>query len=321
MTLGTLRIDSFVSDEDLARAFRDDVHAGLSRSPKSMPPKWFYDATGSALFEEITLLPEYYPTRREREILDECALELAELARPDTIIELGSGMSAKTTLLLDALAPRRFIAFDVCHDAIVTGATMLAARYPTIEISGVVGDFERHLGAIPREERRLVAFLGSTIGNLDPTQRAAFLTHLTEQLDPGEQLLLGADLVKDIARLEAAYDDAQAVTASFNLNLLERMNRELGANFALEGFTHVARWDRAHEWIEISLRSELEQHVSIPGALIEARFAHGELLRTEISVKFRRERLGAELSTAGFDETAWWTDRAGDFSLSLWTKR
>lgn len=321
MTLGTLRIDSFLSDGDLARAFRDDVHAGLLASPRSIPPKWFYDARGSELFEEITLLPEYYPTRREREILDACAPELAALARPDTIIELGSGMSAKTTLLLDALAPRRFVAFDVCHDAIVTGATMLAARYPTIEISGVVGDFERHLGAIPRGEQRLVAFLGSTIGNLDPAQRAAFLTHLAEQLEPGEQVLLGADLVKEIGRLEAAYNDAQAVTAAFNLNLLDRMNRELGANFAPDRFSHVARWNAAHERIEIWLRSETEQHVTIPAAATEVRFGRGEKLHTEISTKFRRDRLGDELSTAGFDETAWWTDRGNDFSLSLWTKR
>ena len=321
MTLGTLRIDSFVSEAELARAFHDDVRDGLSRSPKSLPPKWFYDARGSELFEAITRLPEYYPTRCEAEILDTCAVRLAELAQPDTIIELGSGMSAKTVRLLDALSPQRFVAFDVCHDAIVTGATMLAARYPTIEISGVVGDFERHLGALPRDGRRLVAFLGSTIGNLDPTQRAGFLAHLAEQLDPGEQLLLGADLVKDIGRLEAAYDDAQGVTAAFNLNLLARMNRELGASFELERFTHVARWVPEHEHVAIWLRSEADQVIPIRDVDLEVTFTRGELLHTEISSKFRRDRLGAELAAAGFDEDAWWTDRAGDFSLSLWTKR
>jgi L-histidine N-alpha-methyltransferase len=323
--MSTLVIDRHLSAGYVEAALRADVVSGLTDTPKHLRPVWFYDARGSELFEEITRLPEYYPTRAEREILTGRAAEIARLSAADTLVELGSGSSEKTRLLLDALAGgeglRRYVPVDVSETALVGAARSLRDEYPDLAVHAVLADFGAHLGELPQGGRRLVAFLGSTIGNLTPAERAAFLADLRSTLAPGDALLLGTDLVKAPAVLVAAYDDAAGVTAEFNLNVLRVLNRELDADFDPAAFEHVARWDADREWIEMWLRSRRAQTVKLPGVDLVARFAEGELLRTEISAKFRRDGVRAELAAAGFELTRWWTDRAGRFGLSLSTPR
>ena len=317
----TLTVEFHLDGADMAAALRDDARRGLSAEPKQLPPKWFYDERGSELFDEITRLPEYYPTRREREILERCAGEIAAATGADTLVELGSGTSAKTRLLLDALARtgtlKRFVPFDVSEATLLGASAVIAKAYPGVGVHGVVGDFERHLALVPAGGRRLVAFLGGTIGNLEPGARAEFLAGVATTMEPGDALLLGTDLVKDPGRLEAAYDDPGGVTAEFNRNVLHVLNRELGADFVPERYAHVARWDPENEWIEMRLRAQIEQTVRVPAIEMVVEFAAGEQLRTEISAKFRRAGVEVELATAGFDLREWWTDAAGDFALSL----
>jgi L-histidine N-alpha-methyltransferase len=317
----TLQVDVYLTPADRLDAMRADVRAGLTATPKELPPKWFYDERGSALFEEITRLPEYYLTDVERLILAAHADDVARLTEANTLVEPGSGSSEKTRLLLDAMVEaghlRRFVPFDVSEQALRESAMAIAEEYPEIEVHGVVGDFEHHLVRLPEGRRRLFAFLGSSIGNLTGEQRARFLMDLHELLEPGEALLLGADLVKDVARLEGAYNDTAGVTAEFNRNLLAVLNRELGADFDLDLFAHVARWDAEQEWIEMLLRSEVDQTVRVRDLELEVEFAEGEEMRTEISDKFRAEGLQTELAAAGFDLRQWWQDPAGDFALSL----
>lgn len=316
-----ISVDVHLGEDDLRAALRADVAAGLRSSPKDLPPKWFYDDRGSELFDEITRLPEYYPTRAERSILVERAGEIAEVTGADTLVELGSGTSEKTRLLLDALASRgrlrRFVPFDVSETTLRTAAAAIEQEYAPVDVHAVVGDFERHVRAIPREGRRLVAFLGGTIGNLDPAKRAVFLGDVSADLEPGDSFLLGTDLVKDVARLEAAYDDAAGVTAAFNRNVLDVVNRALGADFVPERFEHVARFESGPEWIEMLLCSTVAQEVHVPDLELTVSFAAGEEMRTEISAKFRRERVEEELRAAGLELREWWTDPAGDFALSL----
>jgi L-histidine N-alpha-methyltransferase len=300
---------------------RADVRAGLTATPKTLPPKYFYDARGSELFDEITRLPEYYLTRAESSILAERAAEIAGLSRCESLVELGSGTSAKTRLLLRALSDsrtlREFVPFDVDPAVLADASEALAAEYPGLRIAPFVGDFERDLGAIPRSGRRMIAFLGSTIGNLEPPARAAFLAQVAAALQPGDTFLLGMDLVKDTGRLLRAYDDAAGVTAEFNRNVLAVVNRELDADFDVKEFRHVALWDPAAEWIEMRLRAEREQRVTIGGLGLTVSFAAGEELRTEISAKFRRAGLEAELQAAGLQPLRFWTDLDGDFGLML----
>jgi L-histidine Nalpha-methyltransferase len=300
---------------------RADARAGLTASPKALPPKWFYDEEGCRLFDEITRLPEYYPTRSERVILARHAADIAARTSADTLVELGSGTSEKTRLLLDALSARgslrRFVPFDVSEPTLRDAASAIEVEYPGVDVHAVVGDFERHLDRVPGGGTRLVAFLGSTIGNLDPDGRARFYRSIAAGLAPDDALLLGTDLVKDTRRLEAAYDDAAGVTAAFNRNVLSVLNRELAADFAPERFAHVARWNPVEEWIEMRLRSEATQTVHVDELDLEVEFAGGEEMRTEISAKFRRERVEAELAAAGLAVAAWWTDPEGDFALSL----
>ena len=322
MTDGRCRIDVHLAPDWVRSALRADVAEGLTASPKELPPKWFYDERGSELFDEITRLPEYYPTRCERAILEERAPEIAALSGADTLVELGSGTSEKTRLLLDACVAgggrlRRFIPFDVSEATLRQAATAVAAEYPAVDVHAVCGDFDHHLGTIPGGGRRLVAFLGGTIGNLDPKQRAEFLAALAANLAPGDGLLLGTDLVKDPARLVAAYDDAAGVTAAFNRNVLAVVNRELDADFDVDRFAHVALWDEDQEWIEMRLRSTVAQDVTVAELGLVAAFEAGEEMRTEISAKFRRDGVDAELAAAGLDLARWWTDPAGDFGLSL----
>ena len=317
---GDLRVDVHLSGDDLAAALAHDVRVGLTSTPKELPPKWFYDDRGSALFDEITRLPEYYPTRAERSILEARASEIARLTGADTLVELGSGTSEKTRLLLSALADAgtlsRFVPFDVSEQTLRDASAAVAKEY-RVDVHAVVGDFERHLDRIPTGGRRIVAFLGGTIGNLAPTKRADFLAQVAASLGPDDALLLGTDLVKDIARLEAAYDDAAGVTAEFNRNVLSVVDRELDANFVPDAFEHVARFDPTHEWIEMRLRATDAMEVRIAALDLDVSFAAGEEMRTEISAKFRRDRVERELAAAGLTLAEWWTDPAGDFALSL----
>jgi L-histidine Nalpha-methyltransferase len=315
------RIDTHLTAADRADALATDVRAGLTSSPKELPPKWFYDATGSLLFDEITRLPEYYPTRRERAILVARAGEIAAATRADTLIELGSGTSDKTRLLLDAFSRagtlRRFAPFDVDRSVLVTATEKIGADYPDLQVHAVAGDFERHLAYLPTGGRRLVVFLGGTIGNLRPPERHAFLSTLRAGMADGDGLLLGTDLVKDTARLVAAYDDSAGVTAAFNRNVLSVVNRELDGDLDPRGFAHVAVWDPAAEWIEMRLKSVRDQTARIGALGLTVSFDRGEEMRTEISAKFRRDGIEAELAAAGWRLTHWWTDPDADFALSL----
>jgi L-histidine N-alpha-methyltransferase len=315
-------IDVHLTPDYAARALRDDVRAGLTADPKWLPPKWFYDARGSELFEEITRLPEYYPTRAEREILQARSGEIAAITKAHTLVELGSGSSEKTRLLLDGLRDRgtltTFVPLDVSESALREAADAINADYPALDVHGVVGDFTAHLDKLPGDPPRIVAFLGGTIGNLLPAERETFYTSIREVLEPGEWLLLGTDLVKDPATLVAAYDDSAGVTAEFNTNVLRVINRQLGADFDVDAFSHVAIWDPENEWIEMRLRADRAVRVLIPEVHLEIEFAEGEELHTEISAKFHRHGVEAELDKAGFTSAAWWTDSEARFALSLW---
>ena len=315
-------IERLLPDGYLEAALRKDARAGLTATPKSLPPKWFYDAAGSALFEKITELPEYYPTRAERSILQAVAGEVAGLSHAQVLVELGSGSSEKTRLLLDALRSagslRSYVGLDVSESALIAAADALAAEYPGLDVHAVVSDFEANLG-LPAGATgpRLVAFLGSTIGNMVPEQRAAFLSRLRAQLRPEDTLLLGTDLVKDPATLVTAYDDTAGVTADFNKNVLAVLNVRLGADFDLDSFDHVATWVPEREWIEMRLRSATDQEAWIADLELPVAFCTGEEMRTEISAKFRRSGVATELAAAGLTMRSWWTDEAGQFGLSL----
>ena len=311
------RLDRHLGAGAARDALAADVRAGLTSRPKSLPPKWFYDARGSQLFGAITRLPEYYPTRAERGLLTTHARSIAAAARADTLVELGSGTAEKTRLLLDALRDagtlRRYVPFDVDETVLRDAGEEIVREYDGVDVHAVLGDFERHLSQIPAGGRRLFAFLGGTIGNLAPAQRAAFLSTLTATMAPGDALLLGTDLVKDPGRLIRAYDDAAGITAEFNRNVLHVLRDVLGAEVEPDAFDHVAIWDDAEEWIEMRLRARSPQVVRVLELRVE--FDAGEELRTEISAKFRRERVERELRDAGLELSEWWTD--GDFALSL----
>jgi len=317
----TLQVDTHLDPADLGTALRADARRGLTAAPKDLPPKWFYDDRGSDLFDAITRLPEYYPTRTERSILLAHADDIVTASGADTLVELGSGTSEKTRILLDAFHRRdrlrAFAPFDVSEATLRDAAARVAAEYPTVDVHAVVGDFERHLAHVPAAGHRTVAFLGGTIGNFAPGPRARFLASLAATLRPGETLLLGTDLVKDEARLVRAYDDAAGVTAAFNKNVLHVLNRELGASFDPDAFDHVAVWNAADEWIEMRLRARDTHSVSVPALGLDVDFAAAEEMRTEISAKFRRDNVEAELAAAGFELAEWWTDPADDFALSL----
>jgi len=317
----SITLESHLVPASALEALAADVRAGLTASPKTLPPKWFYDQRGSELFDQITRLPEYYPTAAERALLAQRADEIADVSEADVLVELGSGTSEKTRLLLDALSRAdrldRFVPVDVDPTVLRAAGEAVAAEYPGVRVDAVVGDFERHLELLPRGGRRMVAFLGSTIGNLEPEPRADFLAGVRAALDDGDSFLLGTDLVKDVDRLVAAYDDAAGVTAEFNRNVLAVVNRELGADFDLTAFEHVALWDAEQEWIEMRLRSVGDQRVRIADLDLDVSFADGEELRTEVSAKFREEGVRAELAAAGLRLERWWTDPSGDVAVSL----
>jgi len=315
-------IEVHLTDADLHDALERDVRAGLTAPQKTLPPVWFYDARGSELFDEITRLPEYYLTRAERRLLETHAHELAGLSRSDTLVELGAGTCDKSRVLLDAMRDegtlRRYVPFDVSDTTIWSAAKVLVDDYPGLEVHAVVGDFHRHLEQIPEGGRRAVAFLGSTIGNLVPAQRRRFLFDLDCVMTSEDRLVIGTDLVKEPERLLAAYDDAAGVTAEFNRNVLHVLNRELDADFEVERFEHVARWDADAQWMEMRLRAGAAQTVRIDALELEIEFAEGEDIHTEISAKFTRQGFEAELYEAGFVADAMWEDPEG-FLLTVAT--
>jgi L-histidine N-alpha-methyltransferase len=313
-------IDVHLSPDHLADTLRADVLAGLLASPKTLPPRWFYDARGSELFERITELPEYYPTRAERRILTDRAAEIAALTSAHSLVELGSGSSEKTRVLLDALRHtglREFVPVDVSPTALRESANAIARDYPGLHVHGVVGDFTEHLDLVPGARPRLVAFLGGTIGNLVPSERAKFLSSVRSVLVEGEWLLLGTDLVKDPSVLVRAYDDSAGVTAEFDRNVLNVLNRELDADFDVPAFEHVAVWDADAEWIEMRLRATRAMRVRLAALDLDIRFAQGEQLRTEVSAKFTRAGITGELTDAGFELVCWFTDPEGRFAVSV----
>jgi L-histidine N-alpha-methyltransferase len=314
-------LDVYLDADDLDRTLKADVTAGLTDDPKWLPPKWFYDARGSELFELITELPEYYPTRSERQILADRAPEIARHTRATALLELGSGYSTKTRLLLDALTASgslsSYVPMDVSPSALSSAAARISADYPGLRVHNIVGDLTRHLKHLPTGGDRLIAFLGGTIGNLIPAERKSFFEDVRAVLEPGEHLLLGTDLVKSPQIVVPAYDDAQGVTAEFNKNVLRVLNTSLGADFDLDGFAHVALWDPDQEWIEMRLRARWPMRVTIPGVGLTVDFTAGEEVRTEVSAKFRRDGVERELAEAGFALDHWWTDRDALFAVSL----
>jgi len=309
-------------DEPETRTLAEDALDGLTQPFKELPPKHLYDARGAALFEQICELPEYYPTRTERAILERSADEIAAASGAGELVELGSGSAVKTRLLLDAMGRtgtlRRYVPVDVNERAIRETAEDLVSEYADLTVHGLIGDFERHLDRLPRPAaRRLIAFLGGTIGNFRPGSRRRFLRTIAELMRPPDRLLLGADLVKDRATLLAAYNDAAGVTAQFNKNMLAVLNRELGADFVPEQFEHVALFDERNAWIEMRLRARRPQTVTLPAIDLMIEFAAGEELRTEISAKLTRPRLEADLCAAGLELTDWYTDEREWFALAL----
>jgi len=299
----------------------EDVREGLSCPFKELPPKYFYDARGSKLFEQITELPEYYPTRAERSILESGAADIVAAAGPTTLIELGSGAAAKTRYLLDAMRDagslETYVPVDISEEITRRVAEELVSEYDGLRVHGVVCDYETHLERVPREEGGLIAFLGGTVGNFRPGPRRSFLARIATLMYPGDRFLLGTDLVKDPGVLEAAYNDSQGITAEFNKNVLRVLNRELDAGFEPDAFEHVAFWDADNEWIDIRLRSLVEQFIDIRDLDMQVHFARNEEMRTEISTKFTRERLEASYADAGLELVEWWTDPEGLFALSL----
>jgi L-histidine N-alpha-methyltransferase len=303
----------------------DEVRDGLTRPLKELPPKLFYDERGSELFEAITELPEYYPTRCEREILNRRSPEIVAATGARELVELGSGSASKTRALLYAMAGagtlHRYVPVDVSAAPVERSAEELCEVYPGLTVHGLIGDFHRDLVHLPDGKRRLFAFLGGTVGNLFPDERVEFLTGLRESMGADDRLLLGTDLVKDVDVLEAAYNDSAGVTAEFNRNVLHVLNRELDADFPVDRFEHVAFFNEDESWIEMRLRSLDQRVVRIDGAGIDVPFAAGEEIRTEISTKFTRGRVADDLAEAGMRLDSFWTDDEDRFALSLASPR
>jgi L-histidine N-alpha-methyltransferase len=327
LTTDAIVVESYVGPSD-ERSLADDVLDGLTRPFKELPPKHFYDATGAELFDQICELPEYYPTRAERAILEARSADIVAATGAAELVELGSGTAAKTRLLLRAMAEagtlRRYVPVDVTESMVLGCADALVDEFPGLRVHGIVGDFERHLRHVPAPDDgpRVVAFLGGTIGNFPPGSRRRFLRGLAKLLRPGvDHLLLGTDLVKDPAVIEAAYDDSAGVTAAFNRNVLHVINRELDADFDVDAFEHVAFFDREREWIEMRLRAQRRMDVHVRKLGLKVAFAPREELRTEISAKFTVKRLQADLAAAGLELREVLTDPDELFALSLSARR
>ncbi|MGD0880846.1 MAG: L-histidine N(alpha)-methyltransferase [Acidimicrobiales bacterium] len=314
-------IEVHLAPGDLRAAMEADVRSGLTSSPKQLPPVYFYDDRGSRLFDDITRLPEYYPTRAERSILEAHAKDMIESAGADVLVELGAGTCDKSRVLLDAMQScgrlGTYVPLDVSDTTLWEAATALSEDYPGLTVRAVVGDFHHHMEQLDAGGRRLIAFLGGTIGNLDPDQRAAFLAGLVDVMVPGDRFLLGTDLIKDRARLIAAYDDSAGVTAEFNRNVLHVLNRDLGADFVPERFAHVARWNDRDRRIEMWLRSLDDCRVVVSDLDLEVRFAAGEEMLTEISTKFSPGSLRAELEEAGLAVEETWVSPGDEFLMTM----
>jgi L-histidine N-alpha-methyltransferase len=319
------QVSVLLDDDWTSGSLVDDVRRGLGAQPRTLPPKWLYDQRGSDLFDQITRLPDYYPTERERAILRDHAAEIAAISGAEILIELGSGTSDKTRMLLDAFTATgqltRFVPVDVSEGTLRSAAQRLSVAYPGLQVEALVGDFTLHLGHLPPRDRpegkRLVVFLGGTIGNFYVEERAAFLGALADSLEPGDWLLLGTDLVKSADRLITAYDDAQGLTEAFILNCLHVLNASLGADFDPDAYTYVPFWDPRMDRMDLRLRAEMPQHVTIPGADLSFDLACGEEIRVEISTKFRPSGLRTELGDAGLAVRRMWTDPDRDFALTL----
>lgn len=317
-TLLMMRIEVFLDEAAASAALRDDLVEGLTATHKTLSPTWFYDERGCELYDDITKLDEYYPFKAERSILRERAKEILALAEPDTLVELGSGNSEKTRFLLDAMTmPATYVPFDVAESTLRDAGEALVGEYPGLDIHGIVGDFNNDLVHLPKTGKQLIALLGSTIGNFAPLARAEMLNQLRSGMKEGDTFLLGTDLQKDRHRLVAAYDDAKGVTAAFNLNVLERLNREFGADFDLAMFRHVALYNEAENWIEMRLVSLTAQRVHLEELGLDIEFTEGESVRTEISAKFTPAGVHQELAASGLQVLDQWTDDAGDFLLTL----
>jgi L-histidine N-alpha-methyltransferase len=316
----TLSIDVRVGPAQRHRAAAADVRAGLSARQRSIPPVWFYDETGSRLFDRITRLPEYYLARREKEILARHAAEIIEVSEARALVEIGSGTSEKTRLLLDAMAAAgrldRIVLLDISEEVLREAASRLGETYD-VDVQAVVGDFRHDLDALGGGPAKLWAFLGSTLGNFPPLDRRRLLERFHDAMAPADRFLLGTDLRKDPTRMVAAYNDREGVTAAFNLNVLAVLDAALGADFDPAGFEHVAVWDAEHSWIEMRLRSIRAQRIRIADLRMVVDIEEGEEVLTEISAKFDPGLLAAELIGVGFDGCRRWTDGAGDFQLTL----
>jgi L-histidine Nalpha-methyltransferase len=321
MIVRPVTLDVRLDAEAMRLALERDARKGLVSTPKTLPPVWFYDDVGSDLFDQITRLAEYYPTRAERALLEQHAKDVAEATGAATLVELGAGTCTKTRILLDAFTAtgtlRHYVAVDVAESTLVTATEQIAQEYPDLDVTATVADFHHLDGLFEVEGPTLVAFLGGTIGNLEPDERARFLVGLDAELDHFDSFLLGTDLVKDRSRLVAAYDDALGVTAAFNRNVLAVLNRELGADFDPEAFEHVVRFDEAHQWIEMRLRATSAQKVVVPGLGIDLTFEEGEELRTEISAKFTPDGVRSELDRGGFVVDRQFGADEGEFLLTL----
>ncbi|MGW1742770.1 L-histidine N(alpha)-methyltransferase [Nocardia sp. NPDC001965] len=314
--------DIQLTEADLREQLRTDVLWGLSGPRKWLPPKWFYDARGSKLFDLVTGLPEYYPARTEYALLLDCADAIARHASGATeLVELGSGSAEKTRILLNALSAHgslcSYVPQDVSESALRAAAGWTSDEFPHLSIHGIVSDFTTMLPALPHGGCRVVALLGGTLGNLPPFDRTAFLGELHRMLRPGEHLLVGVGLVTDPAEMISAYDDAAGVTAEFNRNMLHVVNARLGADFDPLGFAHIAVWDPDLEWIEMRLVATRPMRVTIPELDLVVDFAADEQLRTEISAKFRPAAVRTELTAAGFRVRRVWTDPGDRFALVL----
>ncbi len=321
----TIQIDSHLPDGWAEGAMRDDITRTFTSRPRILPPKWLYDDEGSRLFDQITRLEAYYPTEAERALLALRAADIAAISGASTVVELGSGTSDKTRTLLDAFWAagqlRRFVPLDVSESTLIDAAGALAKRYPGLGVHAVVGDFTRHLSELPVGDRRLVAFLGGTVGNFYRSERAEFFAAMASALDSGEWMLLGIDLAKDIERILAAYDDADGVTEAFIRNSLVVLNRELDGDLDVEGFEYTPMWDHRYDRVDMRLRAVAPLHARLDALDLDIEFEEGEELRVEISTKFRPEWLEAELAGAGFDVDHLWTDDADDWGLILARRR
>ncbi|MGF1536773.1 MAG: L-histidine N(alpha)-methyltransferase [Elainellaceae cyanobacterium] len=320
-----LTIENLIQPDAIAQANQEadrDVVEGLRSTPKTLPPQYFYDDLGSELFEQICTLPEYYLTRTETAILTTCAPEIAAITGPCDIVELGSGSSTKTRILLNAYVEQSRLIYcpiDVSAGILKSSAETLLKDYPSLEVHGLVSTYEQALASLPpaQHPHRLICFIGSTLGNLSPESCAVFLRQVRESLQPGDFFLLGVDLEKSAEVLEDAYNDAQGITAEFNLNMLRHLNRKFDGNFDLARFEHRAQYNPEYRQIEMHLRSLTEQTVTLKALDLSVSFAEGETIRSEISRKFSPKEITQNLSGQGLTPIKTWMDPKGWFAVTL----